>query len=137
MTREYLEDVGKLLLRMVVAGLMLFHGVEKLLHGPGRVRAGPVHLNPRTFLTRDIAEAFLRAGSSMTVGYLAADLLSALAAERAITPDPLNHEAHGKRERRGHDQRRADPCSERQTRLGAQEGVPDRAGGASVTVRDR
>ncbi len=37
MTREHLEDVGKLLLRMTVAGLMLFHGVEKLLHGPGGV----------------------------------------------------------------------------------------------------
>ncbi len=39
MTREHLEDIGKLLLRMVVAGLMLFHGVEKLLHGPGGVGA--------------------------------------------------------------------------------------------------
>lgn len=39
MTRAHLEDVGKLLLRITVAGLMLFHGVEKLLHGPGGVRA--------------------------------------------------------------------------------------------------
>jgi len=32
-----LEDVGKLLLRVLVAGLMLFHGVDKILHGPGHV----------------------------------------------------------------------------------------------------
>jgi len=31
-----LEDGGKLLLRVVVAGLMLFHGVDKIAHGPGR-----------------------------------------------------------------------------------------------------
>jgi putative oxidoreductase len=39
MTREHLEDVGKLVLRLTVAGLMLFHGVDKLLYGPGGVRA--------------------------------------------------------------------------------------------------
>ena len=32
-----LEDVGKLLLRVVVAGLMLFHGFDKIAHGPGHV----------------------------------------------------------------------------------------------------
>ena len=34
---EALEDAGKLLLRVLVAGLMLFHGVDKLVHGPGHV----------------------------------------------------------------------------------------------------
>ena len=38
MTRSALEDLGRLLLRVVVAGLMLFHGVDKPLHGPGVVR---------------------------------------------------------------------------------------------------
>ena len=37
MDRERLEDLGKLLLRLVVAGLMLFHGIDKLLHGPVEV----------------------------------------------------------------------------------------------------
>jgi putative oxidoreductase len=32
-----LADAGKLLLRILVAGLMLFHGVDKILHGPGAV----------------------------------------------------------------------------------------------------
>ena len=32
-----LEDRGKLLLRILVAGLMLFHGVDKVLHGTGPV----------------------------------------------------------------------------------------------------
>ena len=32
-----LEDLGKLLLRVLVAGLMLFHGIDKVLHGPGAV----------------------------------------------------------------------------------------------------
>src|SRR5262245_66166871 len=31
------EDVGKLLLRALVAGLMTFHGVDKIVHGPGHV----------------------------------------------------------------------------------------------------
>ncbi|MFE8595896.1 DoxX family protein [Archangium violaceum] len=35
--RERLEDLGKLLLRLLVGGLMLFHGIDKLLHGPGDV----------------------------------------------------------------------------------------------------
>jgi putative oxidoreductase len=33
----HLADAGKLLLRVMVAGLMLFHGVDKLVHGPGEV----------------------------------------------------------------------------------------------------
>jgi putative oxidoreductase len=34
---QALEDYGKLLLRALVAGLMLFHGVDKVVHGPGHV----------------------------------------------------------------------------------------------------
>ena len=37
MSTERLDDVGKLVLRVLVAGLMLFHGLDKLLHGPGHV----------------------------------------------------------------------------------------------------
>jgi putative oxidoreductase len=37
MSAQRLEDSGKLLLRILVAGLMLFHGVDKILHGPGDV----------------------------------------------------------------------------------------------------
>lgn len=32
-----LADVGKLLLRVLIAGLMLFHGVDKVMHGTGAV----------------------------------------------------------------------------------------------------
>jgi len=32
-----LEDAGKLLLRVIVAGLMMFHGLDKVVHGPGHV----------------------------------------------------------------------------------------------------
>src|SRR5262245_43462263 len=32
-----LEDIGRLLLRVLVAGLMFFHGVDKVVHGPGHV----------------------------------------------------------------------------------------------------
>ena len=32
-----LEDVGRLLLRVLVAGLMMFHGIDKIVHGPGHV----------------------------------------------------------------------------------------------------
>jgi len=34
-----LADVGMLLLRILVAGLMLFHGVDKVVHGTGHVAA--------------------------------------------------------------------------------------------------
>ncbi|HET6486881.1 MAG TPA: DoxX family protein, partial [Spirochaetia bacterium] len=33
-----LEDVGKLVLRITVAGLLLFHGVAKILHGIEGIR---------------------------------------------------------------------------------------------------
>jgi len=36
---ETLENAGKLVLRVVVGGLMLFHGVDKLLNGLGGIRA--------------------------------------------------------------------------------------------------
>src|SRR5262245_39105828 len=32
-----LEDIGKLLLRLLVAGLMMFPGIHKIVHGPGHV----------------------------------------------------------------------------------------------------
>jgi len=34
-----LADVGKLVLRLTTGGLMLFHGVDKLIHGLGHVRS--------------------------------------------------------------------------------------------------
>jgi len=34
-----LADVGKLVLRLVTGGLMLFHGLEKLMHGLDHVRS--------------------------------------------------------------------------------------------------
>lgn len=37
MNGQRLDDAGKLLLRILVAGLLLFHGVDKLVHGPGDV----------------------------------------------------------------------------------------------------
>jgi putative oxidoreductase len=36
---EALQDAGKLVLRVTVGVLMLFHGVDKLIHGVGGVRA--------------------------------------------------------------------------------------------------
>jgi len=69
MTREHLEDVGKLLLRMMVAGLMLFHGVDKLLHGPGGVRADlaqhglPEFLAYGVYVGEVVAPAFVLVGA--------------------------------------------------------------------------
>jgi putative oxidoreductase len=37
--QERLADAGKLVLRITVSVLMLFHGVDKVLHGAGGVRA--------------------------------------------------------------------------------------------------
>ncbi len=69
MTREHFEDVGKLLLRMTVAGLMLFHGVEKLLHGPGSVGADlaqhglPEFLAYGVYVGEVMAPAFVLVGA--------------------------------------------------------------------------
>src|SRR5262245_240055 len=38
MNRELFSDAGKLTLRLLVGGLLLFHGVDKMLHGPGHVQ---------------------------------------------------------------------------------------------------
>lgn len=36
-------DLGQLLLRLTLAGLLLFHGVAKLIHGTGAVEAALTH----------------------------------------------------------------------------------------------
>lgn len=38
MTRDRLDAAGKLVLRLLVGGLMLFHGTAKILHGVGDVQ---------------------------------------------------------------------------------------------------
>lgn len=69
MTESNLEDAGKLLLRMTVAGLMFFHGVDKLLHGPGGVRADlaqhglPELLAYGVYVGEVVAPAFILAGA--------------------------------------------------------------------------
>jgi putative oxidoreductase len=69
MTRERLEGLGKLLLRIVVAGLLLFHGVDKLLHGPGGVLADlaehglPGFLAYGVYAGEVVAPAFILAGA--------------------------------------------------------------------------
>ena len=40
-----LEDVGKLVLRITVAGLLLFHGVAKILHGIEGIRTDMVRIH--------------------------------------------------------------------------------------------
>lgn len=40
-----LEDTGKLILRITVAGLMLFHGVAKVIHGITFIRAGMTRIH--------------------------------------------------------------------------------------------
>lgn len=39
MSRAHQEDAGKLLLRLTVGGLMLFHGLHKVFHGVGKIPA--------------------------------------------------------------------------------------------------
>jgi putative oxidoreductase len=34
-TRSFADDAGRLVLRVMVAGLILFHGIDKILHGIG------------------------------------------------------------------------------------------------------
>jgi putative oxidoreductase len=44
------EDVGKLILRISIAGLMLFHGYAKLSHGVDKIAAGLVKSGLPEFL---------------------------------------------------------------------------------------
>ena len=37
MKKVHNDDLGKLLLRIAIGGLMLFHGVSKVLSGPGQI----------------------------------------------------------------------------------------------------
>jgi len=67
-TRERLEDIGKLLLRLVVAAPMLFHGIDKVLNGPGHVRVNlaeqgmPDILAYGVYVGEVVAPAFVLAG---------------------------------------------------------------------------
>jgi putative oxidoreductase len=69
MTQQQLDDAGTLVLRGVVAGLMLFHGVDKLIHGPGHVQADLVHHGLPGFLAYGVyvgevlAPIFILAGA--------------------------------------------------------------------------
>src|ERR1700687_3014688 len=64
----HLADTGKLLLRILVAGLMLFHGVDKLVHGPGEVagilasRGVPGFLVYGSYVGEIVAPALILAG---------------------------------------------------------------------------
>jgi putative oxidoreductase len=64
----HLADAGKLLLRVLVAGLMLFHGFDKLVHGPGEVagdltsRGLPGFLAYGTYVGEIVAPVFILAG---------------------------------------------------------------------------
>lgn len=62
------EDIGKLLLRVTVAGLLLFHGVAKLRHGIGGIVASvqahglPAAFAYGVFFGEVIAPLFVLAG---------------------------------------------------------------------------
>ena len=71
---------------------LLFLVIAKFLPGLNPLAAGvagTVRLAPVTFLVCDLTGAFLWAGVWMTSGYLAADVLSALAAQAARVGRPL------------------------------------------------
>jgi putative oxidoreductase len=67
--QDRLEDAGKLLLRTVVAGLMMFHGFDKLLHGPIDVQADlvgrglPAWLGYGVYLGEVVAPILILAGA--------------------------------------------------------------------------
>jgi putative oxidoreductase len=66
--RTKLEDAGKLVLRVTVGGLMLFHGVDKVLHGVSGVRADleakglPEAMAYGVYLGEIVAPLFILAG---------------------------------------------------------------------------
>ncbi len=45
------EDLGKLILRITVASLMLFHGYEKIIHGIGSVEGALVNAGLPAFIS--------------------------------------------------------------------------------------
>jgi putative oxidoreductase len=64
-----LEDFGKLLLRVLVAGLMMFHGIDKIVHGPGHVmqdlaeHGAPVVLGYGVYLGEVVAPILVLLGA--------------------------------------------------------------------------
>ncbi len=80
------DDIGKLILRVAVGGIMLFHGVWKLMHGIGwlppvlHMHGLPGFLAYGVFVAEILAPAFLFAGwltrlASLTI---VVDMLMAL-----------------------------------------------------------
>lgn len=64
-----LDDTGKLLLRILVAGLMLFHGMDKMTHGLGEVAGNltshgfPAFLATFSYVGEIVAPLLILAGA--------------------------------------------------------------------------
>jgi len=80
------EDIGKLLLRVMVGGLMLFHGVHKAIHGIGFIEALvvahglPAFLAYGVYVGEIVAPILLILGwrSRIWAGMIAFNMLAAL-----------------------------------------------------------
>jgi putative oxidoreductase len=72
-----MEDIGKLVLRLTTAGLILFHGISKIIHGVGFIEEQLVALHLPAiaaygvFVGEVIAPAFLAIGLWTRVAALA------------------------------------------------------------------
>ncbi len=80
------ESVGKLLLRLMVGGLLLFHGVDKIFHGIGfiegmlKVREFPAYIANGVYIGEILAPILLLLGwrSRWWAGVIVLNMLAAL-----------------------------------------------------------
>ena len=95
------EDVGKLLLRVLVGGLLLLHGFHKLVNGPGDVTSilsahgVPGFLAYAVYLGEVVGPVLMLLGVYTRIGALlvVADMLVAVLAVHGLNVMHLN--AHG------------------------------------------
>jgi putative oxidoreductase len=96
-----LQDIGKLLLRLVLGILILFHGMDKMLHGIGAIQgmvtgAGlPGFLAYGVYVGEVIAPVLLIAGFHARIGAALIAINMVVAILLVHTGDLLNLSPHG------------------------------------------
>ena len=69
--QQHFSDLGKLLIRLAAGGLMLFHGISDILHGPGEVMKTFAASGLPTFLAYGVYLGEFIAPLLILLGFLA------------------------------------------------------------------
>ncbi len=85
-THPLADDIGRLVVRLMVAGLILFHGIDKILHGIGWMQGPlkalhlPFFVAYGVFIGEVVAPLFVAAGVLTRIGalFMAFNMIMAL-----------------------------------------------------------